>query len=182
MSNLNFVNGRGMSSAQWNEIVSKTNQAIRSYKQFDSMDKNEIAVEGYFKLINSSMSWEEFGTKLFWGYFFTIVKNIAIDKVRKMKRYHGYFKEIDDSVELYIHHDSLSNNEEFKYEQLETVKGAMEELSERERLLLINKYQNNWSNEDIAEHFGYKNANCAGNYVKRAKDNLNRILRKLKES
>lgn len=182
MSNLNFDNGRGMSSAQWNEIVSKTNQAIRSYKQFDSMDKNEIAVEGYFKLINSSMSWEEFGTKLFWGYFFTIVKNIAIDKVRKIQRNHGHFYDIDDSVELHMYRESLSTNEEYKEEQKNFKNSAMQELSERDRDLIIKKYKYGWSNMEIAKHFNYKNANCAGNYVKRAMDRLRKIIKKLKKS
>jgi RNA polymerase sigma factor (sigma-70 family) len=182
MSNLNFVNGGGISSAQWNLILSKTNQAIRSYKQFSAMDKNEIAVEGYFKFICSNYSNEEFGSKRFWGYFLQIVKNISIDKVRKIKRDYGHFYDIDDSVELHMYREGLNTNEEYKEEQKKLMNRAMQELTERDKDLIIKKYYCGWSYKDIAEHFNYKNSNCAGNYVKRAMDRLRKIINKLKKS
>ena len=95
------------------------------------------------------------------SYIASIVRNDSIDYVRKRNRQGKYFFMPDDAL--------------LRSAEIESLRGAIEKLSENERLLLTMKYVDEAEDSDIARLLGI-GKDSVRVYLSRARKHLQRII------
>ena len=110
------------------------------------------------------------------SYIASIVRNDSIDYVRKRNRQGKYFfMPDDDSVLNNIPSEGAVDDALLRSAEIESLRGAIEKLSENERLLLTMKYVDEAEDSDIARLLGI-GKDSVRVYLSRARKHLQRII------
>jgi len=184
MSGLNSFTGRGMLDWQYQEIWTKAMMSALKIKGISNDMRKDLVSDVVCKIYTKGLPEElVYGTNKYWGYISVMVKHAFIDITRVKKRGLGYKCEWDERSAAVKDSQNLKEEEEQTqyWLRIELVEEGMKVLKDVDKELIEKKYLLGWSYEQIAEHFGYSNANCASTYVKRAKDRLTKMVTQLKE-
>ena len=184
MSGLNSFTGRGMLDWQYQEIWTKAMMSALKIKGISNDMRKDLVSDVVCKIYTKGLPEElVYGTNKYWGYISVMVKHAFIDITRVKKRGLGYKCEWDERSAAVKDSQNLKEEEEQTQYllRIEMVEEGMKLLKNLDKELVEKKYLLGWSYEQITEHFGFSNANCASTYVKRAKDRLTKIVTQFKE-
>lgn len=180
MSGLNSFTGRGMLNSQYQEIWTKAMRSAYKIKGISNEIRQDVVSDAVLKIITKELPASlEFGTPNYWGYIDRVVYNTFIDTTRVKKRGLGYRCDWSDESTAFVEFQNLKEQEEEEafLQRIQEVIEGMKELLPQDKELIEKRFLLGWSYEQIVQHFEFSNKNCAGSYVKRAKD---RLIKKLK--